>query len=118
MARDARIYKKRNLVGRTINKLKHFRRIATRYDRKPANFMAFPCLATLPVWLPMNVDSAQSNAIHRRHEQLGNPGLFCCLAFAPLYPAAHSGPGGAWWPIKALMQASDAVRTTRLFLIP
>jgi transposase len=51
---DARIYKKRNLVERAINKLKHFRRIATRYDRKPANFMAFLCLATLPVWLPLN----------------------------------------------------------------
>ena len=47
---DARIYKKRNLVERAINKLKHFRRIATRYDRKVANFMAFLCLATLPVW--------------------------------------------------------------------
>lgn len=55
---DARIYKKRNLVERAINKLKHFRRIATRYDRKPANFMAFLCLATLSIWLPVNVDSA------------------------------------------------------------
>lgn len=55
---DARIYKKRNLVERAINKLNHFRRIATRYDCKPANFMAFLCLATLPVWLPLNVESA------------------------------------------------------------
>ncbi len=47
---DARIYKKRNLVERAINKLKHFRRIATHYDRKVANFMAFLCLATLPLW--------------------------------------------------------------------
>jgi len=55
---DPRIYKKRNLVERAINKLKHFRRIATRYDRKPANFMAFLYLATLPVWIPANVESA------------------------------------------------------------
>ncbi|AVM75615.1 Transposase DDE domain protein [Magnetospirillum gryphiswaldense MSR-1] len=41
---------KRNLVERAINKLKHFRQIATRYDRKIANFMAFLWLATLPVW--------------------------------------------------------------------
>lgn len=46
---DVRIDKKRNLVERAINKLKHFRRIATRYDRKTANFMAFLCLAPLPV---------------------------------------------------------------------
>lgn len=55
---DARIYKKRNLVERAINKLKKFRRIATRYDRKPANFLAFLYLATLTVWLPSNVESA------------------------------------------------------------
>lgn len=55
---DARLYKKCNLVERTINKRKHFRRIAIRYDRKPANFMAFLCLATLPVWLPRDVESA------------------------------------------------------------
>lgn len=34
------------------------KRFATRYDRKPANFMAFLCLATLPMWLPLNVESA------------------------------------------------------------
>jgi transposase len=55
---DPRLYKKRNLVERAINKLKQFRRIATRYDRKPANFRAFLCLATLPAWLPVNVESA------------------------------------------------------------
>ena len=55
---DARIYKKRNFVEYAINKLKHFRRISTRYDRKPANFMAFLYVATLPVWMPSNVESA------------------------------------------------------------
>jgi transposase len=54
---DADIYRKRNLVERAINKLKHFRRIATRYDRKPDNFKAFLFLAVLPAWIPMNVDS-------------------------------------------------------------
>jgi transposase len=55
---DPRLYKKRNLVERAINKLKHCRRIATRYDRKPANFMAFLYLAAIPLWLPANVESA------------------------------------------------------------
>lgn len=55
---DPRLYKKRNLIERTINKLKHCRRIATRYDRKPANFMAFLYLATIPLWMPANVESA------------------------------------------------------------
>lgn len=54
---DARIYKKRSLVERAINKLKHFRCIAAHYDRKPANFMVFLCPAPLPMWLPLNVES-------------------------------------------------------------
>lgn len=45
------IYKRRNAIERAINKLKQFRRIATRYDRKPDNFRAFLCLAASHLWL-------------------------------------------------------------------
>ena len=31
---------KRNLIERCFNKLKHFRRLATRYDRRARNFLA------------------------------------------------------------------------------
>ena len=41
------IYKKRNLIERTINKLKRFRRIATRYDRKSRCLLAMLCLAAV-----------------------------------------------------------------------
>jgi len=44
------IYKARNLIERCFNKLKHFRRIATRYDRKAANFLAFIHIACCLVW--------------------------------------------------------------------
>jgi transposase len=46
-----RKYKKRNLVKRCINKLKQFRHIATRYDRKASAYLAFAKLAVVRWWL-------------------------------------------------------------------
>ena len=37
---DAGLYRKRNHVERSFNKLKHFRAIATRYDKRDDNFLA------------------------------------------------------------------------------
>ena len=43
------MYKGRNVVERAINKLKFFRRIATRYDKTGRNFYSFSCLATAAI---------------------------------------------------------------------
>jgi transposase len=43
---DATLYKTRNRIERCFNKLKHFRRIATRYDRRAVHFLAFIHLAS------------------------------------------------------------------------
>lgn len=43
-------YKLRNRVERTIGKLKQLRRIATRYDRIPQNYLASLCLAAISFW--------------------------------------------------------------------
>lgn len=43
--------KKRNRIERTFNKLKRFRRIATRYDRKALYFSSFVYLAASLLWL-------------------------------------------------------------------
>ena len=48
---DKEIYKQRNLVERCFNKLKHFRRIAVRYDRLDCHFMAALQLAATMIWL-------------------------------------------------------------------
>ncbi len=45
------LYKARNLVERFFNKIKHFRWIATRYDKLAANYMAMIKLASIRVWL-------------------------------------------------------------------
>lgn len=46
-----RKYRKRNLVERCINKLKQFRHVATRYDRKASAYLAFAKLAAIRLWL-------------------------------------------------------------------
>ena len=47
---DPEIYKRRNIIERTIGKLKQLRRIATRYDRLPQNYLASLYLASLAFW--------------------------------------------------------------------
>lgn len=49
---DKARYRLRNQIERCFSKLKQYRRIATRYDRKPDNFLAFLYLASLAIWVP------------------------------------------------------------------
>ena len=44
-------YRKRNIVERLINRLKQFRRIATRYEKLARNFLSMLNLATAYIWL-------------------------------------------------------------------
>ena len=48
---DPLLYKARNRIERCFNKLKHFRRIATRYDRRDIHFLSFVHLASLMLWM-------------------------------------------------------------------
>jgi transposase len=48
---DFEAYKARNLIERCFNKLKHFRRIATRYDRRASYFLSFIHLAAAMIWM-------------------------------------------------------------------
>jgi putative transposase len=48
---DEELYKERNLIERFFNKLKHFRRVATRYDKLLCNFMGFVKLAAIAIWI-------------------------------------------------------------------
>ena len=45
------LYKERNYVERLINRLKQFRRVATRYGKRAVNFLAMITLASLMLWL-------------------------------------------------------------------
>lgn len=51
---DPAIYKHRNMIERTIGRSKRFRRIATRYERLPANYRASLYRASLSFWSGMS----------------------------------------------------------------
>ena len=48
------LYRARNLVERFFNKIKQCRRVATRYDKLAANYLAFIQLASIRLWLRIN----------------------------------------------------------------
>jgi transposase len=52
-----RKYKQRNLIERLINRLKHYRRVATRYEKTARNYLAFTHLATTLVTLRVTVNT-------------------------------------------------------------
>lgn len=48
---DRHRYQARNLVERFFNQLKHFRRIATRYEKLDVNFLAMVTCGCIVLWL-------------------------------------------------------------------
>ena len=85
---DKVLYRERNRIERCFNKLKHFRRLATRYDRRACHFLAFLCLAGVHAMDALNVDSRllwSSNRPLVWQSRLHDEGYLCarspaCLA--------------------------------------
>jgi transposase len=48
---DRVAYRERNVVERLINRLKQFRRVATRYEKRAANYLAMVTVAAIQLWL-------------------------------------------------------------------
>jgi transposase len=48
---DVIAYKQRNRIERCFNRLKHFRRFATRYERRTLHFKGFAFLAASMIWM-------------------------------------------------------------------
>ena len=48
---DAATYRRRNVVERCVNKLKQWRGIATRYEKRACNYRAMVIIAALMIWL-------------------------------------------------------------------
>lgn len=53
---DRQAYKDRNRIERMFNRIKQFRRIATRYDKTKLSFQAFLTIAAIRIWLPAFVN--------------------------------------------------------------
>jgi transposase len=51
IAYDKNAYGLRHLIECFINKIKHYRRAATRYEKTARNFLSMLCLAAAMVWL-------------------------------------------------------------------
>jgi len=51
IAHDAELYRHRNRIERCFNRLKHFRRFATRYDRRTIHFLGFAHRAAAAIWM-------------------------------------------------------------------
>ncbi|RTL86876.1 IS5/IS1182 family transposase, partial [Ancylobacter aquaticus] len=45
------LYRQRNLVERFFNRIKQMRGLASRYDRRPDNFLAALKLAAVRIWI-------------------------------------------------------------------
>jgi transposase len=48
---DRATYRRRNVVERCVNRLKQWRGIATRFEKRAANYRAMVVLAALMIWL-------------------------------------------------------------------
>jgi transposase len=48
---DEYLYKERNKIERMFNKIKHFRRVATRYEKLDISYLSFVFLAAIYLWL-------------------------------------------------------------------
>jgi transposase len=48
---SASLYKLRNAVERFFSKIKHYRAIATRYEKHPENYLALIKLASVRIWM-------------------------------------------------------------------
>ena len=48
---DRAAYRERNVIERLINRLKQWRRIATRYEKRAANYLAMVTIAAALLWL-------------------------------------------------------------------
>ncbi|KOX08926.1 transposase [Streptomyces sp. NRRL B-3648] len=49
---DRAAYRRRNVVERCFNRLKHHKALATRYDKRARHYQALVTLACLRLWLP------------------------------------------------------------------
>jgi transposase len=48
---DATVYRLRSWAERGVNRLKQFRRVATRYEKRAVNYLAFVQIASIMIWL-------------------------------------------------------------------
>jgi transposase len=48
---DKKLYRRRNLIERLVNKLKQYRRIATRYEKTARSYLSMVTLGAIILWI-------------------------------------------------------------------
>jgi transposase len=61
-AYDHRMYRERNQIERAIARLKRYRRVATRYDKRQLHYLTWLTIAVVLAWLP--TEAAESGIAH------------------------------------------------------
>ncbi len=79
------LYRYRNLVERFFNKLKHFRAIATRYEKHASNYLAIIKLCTAPGSLDNDLHYAASLRLAALQRSRAAAGLT-----RPFFSISHS----------------------------
>ena len=52
------LYRERNRIERFLNRIKHFRRVATRFEKHAQNYLAMIKLASIRIWMRHNESMA------------------------------------------------------------
>jgi transposase len=88
------LYRARNLIERFFNKIKQCRRVATRYDKLAANYLAFVKLASIRIWLRANESTTYNNSRHFWHEHRDSKITGLVLASGQISNKTHKS--GIW----------------------
>ena len=93
---SSHLYRARNLVAPFFNKIKHCRRVATRYDKLAANYLAFVQHASIRLWLRVNESTSQSRLRRWGRSSIARQ-LRCngrrLMSTCPIIPSSHSSSG-------------------------
>jgi transposase len=66
---DRSAYKRRNLIERCVNRLKQFRRIATRYEKTARAYLSMLCIAATKLWIKPSTRPRQRNCVAFGHDE-------------------------------------------------
>ena len=93
-AYDKALYRLRNCIERCFARLKPFRRIATRFDRKPSHFLAFLYLASIPLWVGGMSRRPRARSYQLMSEAQSPPSFIASWLVPCLFIAATLHPAG------------------------
>jgi transposase len=96
-AHDPHLYKERNLVERFMNRIKQYRRVATRYEKKARSFLGFVHVASIMVLLLYSTRAHEEEAREQGvwKEILSNSTIERNRAIGDEGVASHAGHGSS-----------------------